>query len=695
MKNLQKIDILMPVGEKGGVEKVVGKTAVYLLEKGYHVRIVQLVWEHVHWAPENVEFYPLMEGRGQYTLNQFVEKYVKFLNEQGTPNLILATTWPLVVLIAKMSIMTLNHTRCKIVSWLHAPIEEYVRAGFGGMECLKTADAVFVLNKRTETMLMTSNIIKKVVLVKNPIDFTRCPMSKEWNRDARRLLYVGRVSVEKRLDVVLYALSLAKEKWYFRIIGSGEEKEKLEELVEKLSLEEQVEWLGWKENPWEYADEVTATVLSSEYESFPMTLIESLACGIPMIASLVDGIVELIEPGVNGLLYPKGNSEELARILDTISAGNIFQIHPEVCRRAVLEYEESSVLRDFEEKLMEVCDKISVIIPCYNVQNQISRCLDSIIEQNLEGVNLEIICIDDKSTDHTVEILKEYEKKYSDILILILLEENGKQGNARNIGMQYATGRYLTFVDADDFVDTNMLKSLYEKAIETQCDVVECGYMQVCNEELSAINIEKEGQTEYFDMQNIDCKRKYIIKHGWKAGPWGRLYRCDFLAENQICFLTDTFMEDIYFSELCMLYMKNYVRIPQNYYFYYENESGVMRSDKMLYYYMDTVKVQNRITQVALDRGLLEGCKEEYEYLHFSKAFVEPINRMLMDERYFSYENFLYIKESLFKLFPDFMTNSYVEGEESEIMNFYKRLLKEDWSKPKLKDMMQRWRENS
>ena len=69
MNNCRKVDILMPVGEKGGVENVVGKTALYLTQRGFQVRVIQLVWEHVRWVPDGVAFYPLMEGRGQYTMD--------------------------------------------------------------------------------------------------------------------------------------------------------------------------------------------------------------------------------------------------------------------------------------------------------------------------------------------------------------------------------------------------------------------------------------------------------------------------------------------------------------------------------------------------------------------------------------------------------------------------------------------------
>lgn len=693
MGNFQKIDILMPVGEKGGVENVVSRTALYLMEKGYQVRVVQLVWENVRWVPEEVEFYPLLQGRGHYSLDHFVDKYTEFYQEHGTPDLILATTWPAMVLVAKLTVLALPQAHCKIVSWLHGPVEQYVRAGFGGMESLEKADAVFVLNRRTEEMLNRNPNCHNVSIVRNPVDFSQCPVQEQSSTGEPCLLFVGRISKEKRLDLILHALYHTKAAWRLKIIGDGEDRRSVEKLVQDLSLEERVEFCGWREKPWEHTDGVTATVLSSEYECFPMVAVESLACGIPVIAPPVDGITELIEPGSNGFLFTKGDFHALAKTLNSIALGETPAISSETCRQSVADFEESKVLADFEEKLANVFDKISVIIPCYNVQDRIAACLDSVFGQQPCGANLEVICIDDKSTDETVNVLKQYEEKYSENMLLILLEQNGGQGNARNIGMQYASGNYISFVDADDLVDSGMLKNLYRKAAETQCDVAECAYQLMQWEDKP--QVKQKGQPEYYDMQNVEQKKAYIMKYGWKTGPWGRLYRRDFLFGNQIFFLTDRNMEDIYFSELCMSYMKSYVRIPETYYFYCENTSGVMHSEDMIHYYMDTATVQIDTTERLMQEGRLSGCEEEYAYLHFSKAFVEPVNRMWKDERYFSYENFMFLKDSLFRLFPNIMENSYFCRDQSQSMGLYKTLLEREWTEDKLRHMLRTWRANN
>lgn len=112
--------------------------------------------------------------------------------------------------------------------------------------------------------------------------------------------------------------------------------------------------------------------------------------------------------------------------------------------------------------------KVSVIVPVYNVAAYLPQCLDSIINQTLRDI--EIICVDDGSTDESAEILKEYEKK--DKRIRAFYRENHGAGAARNYGLQQARGKYLSFLDSDDFFDEIMLEKAYKKAEECMADMV-------------------------------------------------------------------------------------------------------------------------------------------------------------------------------------------------------------------------------
>ncbi len=115
-----------------------------------------------------------------------------------------------------------------------------------------------------------------------------------------------------------------------------------------------MELIGWQADPWEYADGISAMVMASDFECLPMTALESLASGIPVISTPVDGIIEIIKPGVNGFLYPFEDINGLTNILDAMSDGILPEISPEACRASVMPFEEEKVLCDFREKLLMV-----------------------------------------------------------------------------------------------------------------------------------------------------------------------------------------------------------------------------------------------------------------------------------------------------------------------------------------------------
>ena len=105
--------------------------------------------------------------------------------------------------------------------------------------------------------------------------------------------------------------------------------------------------------------------------------------------------------------------------------------------------------------------KISIIIPVYNTENYLSECLDSVINQTLNEI--EVICINDASTDSSLDILDDY-SKYSDKIKIINCSENKGQGNARNIGITQAKGKYILFLDSDDWLELNACEELFKMA---------------------------------------------------------------------------------------------------------------------------------------------------------------------------------------------------------------------------------------
>ena len=116
--------------------------------------------------------------------------------------------------------------------------------------------------------------------------------------------------------------------------------------------------------------------------------------------------------------------------------------------------------------------KVSVIVPVYNVEKYIKKCLESLVNQTLRDI--EIIVVNDGSQDKSKEIIAEYVRKYPNIVYVE--KENGGLSDARNYGMKYAKGDYIAFVDSDDYVDTTMYEKMYNKAVEEKADYVECDF---------------------------------------------------------------------------------------------------------------------------------------------------------------------------------------------------------------------------
>ena len=139
--------------------------------------------------------------------------------------------------------------------------------------------------------------------------------------------------------------------------------------------------------------------------------------------------------------------------------------------------------------------KISVIVPAYNVEKYLRRCLDSLVYQTYP--HLEILVIDDGSTDGTRGIIEEYVSRFAG-KVFLYAQENAGQAAARNNGISYATGDYIGFVDADDFVSPRMYEYLVQEAEEKDCDLVTCGYYG-CDDETGEIQVYQAGCRGEFD----------------------------------------------------------------------------------------------------------------------------------------------------------------------------------------------------
>lgn len=199
--------------------------------------------------------------------------------------------------------------------------------------------------------------------------------------------------------------------------------------------------------------------------------------------------------------------------------------------------------------------KVSVIVAVYNEEQYLKKCLDSICGQSLKEI--EIICVDDGSTDTSLQVLQSFAQR--DDRIKVLTQENQFAGVARNHGMGYATGKYLSFLDADDHFETDMLEKMYQRAEESKSDIVICRYAQYCETSkkiipmdwsyIDSFFIRKEG----FSASSLKHAGIFQITKGW---AWDKLFRTGFVKQCGYKFSDFRSSEDGYFVNMLLVRAK-------------------------------------------------------------------------------------------------------------------------------------------
>ena len=352
-KKQKTIDILIGVAERGGVENVINMVCPYLQEHGFHVRVVQIVWEGVHWLPDSVPFYPLLHGREGHNLAELSDAYQDFLQSgagaEHTPDMVLACAWPYMTYIAKNVAVNLK-LNYSVVAWPHNPISRYVDAGYGGFEALCFADAHLAISNNLVNEIRNHLPDAVIYRINNPVDMSG--ISPETtvsvtNRDT--LYFIGRLTQVKRPDLIIEALALSHVPWHLKIIGIGDGNEipELKRFAKEKGVADRVHLLGWQEEPWSLVTNAVALVMASIQEGYPLVAIEAQARGIPVISTPVDGIVELIKPGINGFLFSFGDAGGLAEVFNAMYDGVLPVIEGSSCKEAVMAFEKEAVLQDY------------------------------------------------------------------------------------------------------------------------------------------------------------------------------------------------------------------------------------------------------------------------------------------------------------------------------------------------------------
>ena len=325
---------------------------------------------------------------------------------------------------------------------------------------------------------------------------------------------------------------------------------------------------------------------------------------------------------------------------------------------------------------------ISIIIPCYNVEQYLDRCFNSLKHQTLGFENMELIFVNDASTDHTLDKLTEMESKYPDNIIVINFEENKRQGTARNVALEYASAPYIGYVDSDDWVDHRMFQKMLTAIKKYDCDFVECRWDLAKNEQYAS-SVKKLGMPGYYDLTDAKTKEEFIGTQIGLTALWNKVFKKSFLIDNDIFCPEQIRYEDIFFCYLAFIYAKSYYRMDDELYHYFVNPEGTVQRNSQEYQF-DKMDIAVGFLLECKNRGLFvdNPTTEEkianhdaIEWMFLEKYYVYMLWEIFHEFPDRSYAYFLQMQETVKSLCPDYQKNPYRKWESNQFDNVMLKLL--------------------
>lgn len=309
---------------------------------------------------------------------------------------------------------------------------------------------------------------------------------------------------------------------------------------------------------------------------------------------------------------------------------------------------------------------ISIIIPCYNVEEYIDRCMESVTNQTIKIENLEIILINDASTDGTLNKLYEWEKRFPENIIVVTYEKNIRQGGARNIGMQYASAEYIGFVDSDDWLELDALEKLYEKTKDRK-------YHKISGK---------------FIRESCFGQKDLSQENGEEGSICTAIYLKKLIIENNIWFPEGVAYEDNYWGAVLRIYATDTCVVDAIVYHYFINNKSTVTSRGKTHHF-DRLDIEIAILEEYKARGVFELYKEELE--------AQFIQRFYLNSMYIFFTRFDDIplvledmRKTVWKYFPEFRKNQYFdtcskrEKALLKLLDVHKNFTQEEWLRVKL-----------
>lgn len=307
--------------------------------------------------------------------------------------------------------------------------------------------------------------------------------------------------------------------------------------------------------------------------------------------------------------------------------------------------------------------KISIIVPCYNAAKYIDKCFDSICRQTIGMKALQVILVNDASSDDTLQFLEKFQREYPESVEVVDLKENHKQGGARNAGLKHAKGEYITFLDADDWLDPSMCEKTYCTAKENDADILQFPFIHVLPETMIT---DTSAQYGFLDGTNDNIKRGILLGFFLTFGSQNKLYKRQLLEETQAAFLEGVVYEEPYFVYPLLFMANRFYCMKEGLYYYRQTAPSItgiyMKKKKTLY---DHPYVQMELLKkLAGEEAYIEKYYAEIE-LHFLYSYY-------METLYFAGKADADLEKTYFEkmqqnvrmLFPEYKQNQYLKLQE-------------------------------
>jgi len=308
-------------------------------------------------------------------------------------------------------------------------------------------------------------------------------------------------------------------------------------------------------------------------------------------------------------------------------------------------------------------DKISVIVPVYNIEKYIDKNLNSLVNQTYQ--NIEIIVVNDGTKDNSEEIINRYLKLYGE-KIKYYKKKNGGLSSARNYGLSKSSGKYIIFIDGDDYVEPNLIEKLYNSCKENDSDIAICDIFDHY-ENLDKINIYKNFVPENY-VSIYDDKRQLLNRFA----AWNKIFKKDLFNEKTMRFEEGKIYEDLRLIPKLYLEANKISYVKEPLYHYIIREGSIMTSSGIKKN-MDIISAFRDIVDYFKKKNVYDKFKDEIEYLVIDHALIASCVRVVKMSNFKdlkkNVEPFIkYVNEN----FPNYFNNKYY----SEITKNKKIVLK-------------------